>query len=237
MTDPVDAPEPGDADTAESTFNRSRFPREGGGLEFDRAASFADAIYAISMTLIVVGIALPPLADASSVDELSDKLGDLLPDIITFFIVFIVIGLYWVAHHRFVSWLGAVDRPLLSIQLVYLAVIAFLPFPASTLTATNGNPLALAVFALAMAAASGLETLMIVHAHRAGLMRERLSNEAFRWEWTASISAALVFVVSIPLAFVWVPLGYLAWFANSPIGVLLNRRRPAEFGGPAHKRR
>jgi hypothetical protein len=105
------------------------------------------------------------------------------------------------------------------------------------LGSTGTNPLAFAIFAISMAAASGLETLMIVHAHRAGLMRQRLSDDAFRWEWMLSLSAALVFVVSIPLAFVSVWLGFACWFANSPIGVVMNRRRPAQFGGVAHSRR
>jgi hypothetical protein len=52
-----------------------------------------------------------------------------------------------------------------------------------------------------------------------------------------SLAAALIFLLSIPLAFVWVWLGYLFWFMNSPVGFVMNRRRPTEFGGPAHSRR
>lgn len=235
--------EGGDSDTPTgeveqpSPFTRTRYRRSGDGLEFDRVANFADAIYAISMTLIVVGIVAPKLSDDSTAGELATELGPLVPDIITFFIVFLVVGNYWIAHHRFMSWLGSVDRRLLGIQLAYLSIIAFLPFPVAMLGSTGTNPLAFAIFAISMAAASGLETLMIVHAHRAGLMRQRLSDDAFRWEWMLSLSAALVFVVSIPLAFVSVWLGFACWFANSPIGVVMNRRRPTEFGGVAHSRR
>jgi uncharacterized membrane protein len=234
---PADVEPAGHPAPSESIFVRSRFARAGTGLEFDRVANFADAIYAISLTLVVVGIVAPKLSDDSSAGELAEELGPLLPDIITFFIVFVVVGNYWIAHHRYMSWLGAVDRTLIGIQLVYLSVIAFLPFPVALLGSTGSNPLAFAMFAVSMAAASGLETAMIVHAHRAGLMRQRLSPEAFRWEWIMSLAAALIFLVSIPLAFVSVWLGYLFWFMNSPIGVLMNRRRPTEFGGPAHSRR
>jgi uncharacterized membrane protein len=222
---------------AESVFVRSRYERQGTGLEFDRFANFADAIYAISMTLIVVGIVAPKLSDDSTAGELAEQLGPLVPDIITFFIVFLVVGNYWIAHHRFTSWLGAVDRRLFGIQLVYLSVIAFLPFPVALMGSTGSNPLAFAIFAVAMATASGLETVMIVQAHHAGLMRQKLSDEAFRWEWTLSLAAVGLFLVSIPLAFLTVWLGYAVWFANSPIGFFMNRRRPEEFGGPAQLRR
>jgi TMEM175 potassium channel family protein len=46
-----------------------------------------------------------------------------------FFIGCFVIGSYWVAHHRFVSRLAAVDRGFLSLTVVYLAFVALLPFP------------------------------------------------------------------------------------------------------------
>jgi uncharacterized membrane protein len=235
-----DEREPSDGDPSPpggSIFVQSRFSREGTGLEFNRVANFADAIYAISLTLIVVGIVAPKLSDDSTAGELASELGPLVPDIVTFFIVFFVVGNYWIAHHRYMSWLGEVDRAFIGIQLVYLSAIAFLPFPVALLGSTGSNPLAFALFAVSMAAASGLETAMIVHAHRAGLMRRRLSPEAFRWEWIVSLTAALVFLLSIPLAFVWIWLGYLFWFANSPIGMVMNRRRPAEFGGPVHSRR
>jgi uncharacterized membrane protein len=234
---PADAASPEPTATSQSIFVRSRFAREGTGLEFDRVANFADAIYAISLTLIVVGIVAPKLSDDSTAGELADELGPLVPDIITFFIVFVVVGNYWIAHHRYMSWLGEVDRGLIGIQLIYLSVIAFLPFPVALLGSTGSNPLAFAMFAVSMAAASGLETVMIVHAHRAGLMRQQLSPEAFRWEWIVSLAAALILLLSIPLAFVSVWLGYLFWFMNSPVGFVMNRRRPTEFGGPAHSRR
>lgn len=211
-------------------WTRTRWRREGFGLEFDRVANFADAIYAIALTLIVVGIEVPPLEDESSGSELLDQLsGDLLPSIITFFVVFLVVGNYWLAHHRFISWLAEIDTRQMGIQLAYLSIIAFLPFPAALLGRLDDNPVALASFALAMAAASGLETAGIAHAHHAGLMKRRLSDRAYRFELRASIVPVVVFVVSIPFAFVSTWLAILVWFVNAPIGIAMNRKRPPEF--------
>ena len=214
-------------------WTQTRWRREGFGLEFDRVANFADAIYAIALTLIVVGIEVPPLEDESSGRELLDGLNGLLPDIITFFVVFFVVGNYWLAHHRFIGWLSVVDRRLISIELVYLSVIAFLPFPAALLGRLDDNPVALAIFASAMAVASLLESVAMGHAHRNRLMKRQLSESAYRWERGASLSPVVVFVVSIPLGFVsiWLAIGF--WFANVPIGMWLGRRRPEEFRPPA----
>jgi uncharacterized membrane protein len=226
-----------DETSNESVFTQNRYARSGTGLEFDRVANFADAIYAISLTLIVVGIKVPGITDEGSGRELLEELNNVLPDIITFFVVFLVVGNYWIAHHRYMSWLASVDRPFMAQQLVYLSLIAFLPFPAAVLGATEANPLAFGLFALTMAAASLLETLMIGHAHRAGLMRQTLSEPAYRWERAASFSAVLIFVISIPAAFLSLWLGFALWFANWPVGWVMDRRRPREFGGPSQPRR
>jgi uncharacterized membrane protein len=223
---------------AGTVFTRDRFGREGDGLEFDRVANFADAIYAIALTLVVVGIGVPgDLDDESSSRELLESLGELLPDIITFFVVFFVVGNYWLAHHRFMSWLDQADTTLIRLQLVYLSVIAFLPFPAALLGSLDDNAVALASFALAMACASGLETVLLTHANRAGLMKQPLSDAAARWERNASLSPVGVFLLSIPLGFISVWLGIAFWAVNIPVGMLLNRRRPAEFAPPRQRRR
>ena len=216
----------------EKIWTKTRYTREGGGLEFDRVANFADAIYAIALTLIVVGIEVPTLTDQTSSSELLEKLNDLLPSIITFFIVFFVVGNYWLAHHRFIGWLRTVDSRLMRIHLVYLSVIAFLPFPAALLGTLDDNAVALAIFALAMATASLLETVMIGHVHRAGLMKEPLSESAYRWERLSSLVPVGVFLLSVPLAFVSVWLAIAFWFLNAVLEFVLNRSRPDEFGGP-----
>ncbi len=229
----------GDKAPADGTvFTRDRFRREGDGLEFDRVATFADAIYAIALTLVVVGIGVPELeGDSSSSTDLLDKLGDLLPEIITFFVVFFVVGNYWLAHLRFMSWLDQVDTALIRLQLVYLSVIAFLPFPAALLGTLDDNAVALASFALAMACASGLEAVLLAHAHRAELMKQQLSDSATRWELTASLTPVGVFLLSIPLGFVSVWLGIAFWAVNIPVGMYMNRHRPAEFEPPRQRRR
>ncbi len=225
----------GDDGEDQSIFVPTRYERSGTGLEFDRVANFADAIYAISLTL--VGIEVPRLADKSSSRELLEQLNDLLPNIVTFFIVFLVVGNYWITHHRYMGWLSAVDRSLMGLQLVYLAIIAFLPFPAALLGVTDGESLGVLHLRAVVGAASLLETLMIGHPHRAQLMRARLSEPASRWARLASFSAVAAFAISIPFAFISLWLGFAIWFANWPIGIVMNRRRPLEFGGPSQSRR
>jgi hypothetical protein len=46
--------------------DRPRYERHSPGLEFDRFVFFSDAVFAIAMTLLVVGIGIPHVAGATS---------------------------------------------------------------------------------------------------------------------------------------------------------------------------
>ena len=196
-------------------------------LEFDRFVFFSDAVFAIALTLLVVGIAVPRVADAASSEEMWDALVDLRAEFISFFIAFAVIGRYWLAHHRFVGVLAAVESRLLVVNLVYLAFIAFLPFPTALVGRYEGNLVAFAFYAGILAVISGLETILFVVALRGGLLGAVLPPPVVRHGLIASTLPVAVFLLSIPLALVaGSTLAILSWLLIWPLEALLDRRSP-----------
>ena len=79
------------------------------------------------MTLLVVGIGIPHVA---GVEARRTRSATRTAEIFSFFISFVVIGYYWLAHHRFFAhgWARSTTR-FMQLNLVYLAAIAFMPFP------------------------------------------------------------------------------------------------------------
>ncbi len=209
-------------------------PRSGGyprGTdEFTRVLAFSDAVFAIAMTLLVVGITVPTLADGDSIHDLADALNDLTSNFVSFFISFAVIGRYWAAHHRFFALLARVDGRLIGINLVYLAFVAFLPFPTALLGTYFENPLSVAIYAVAVALISGLEVVLFHHAHRNGLLSQRMPQEVFRWGVVQSTLPVAYFLLSVPVAFLSTTAAVCFWFLGLPIGIVSNRRKPAEVG-------
>jgi uncharacterized membrane protein len=203
-----------DADTAPDREPNPRYRRRSEELEFDRVAFFSDAVFAIAMTLLVVGIGIPHVRDS----KLADKLAGKDNEIFGFFLSFIVIGFYWLAHHRFFARLVAVDGVFMKLNLVYLAAIAFMPFP-TALVGLYGSEEAVVIvlYAVTLAVASLLEAVMFWHAQRAELTRRKLDDEAFRNYMAASLAPAVVFVLSIPVALLVDPgLGLLSWLLIIP---------------------
>jgi uncharacterized membrane protein len=181
------------------------------------------------MTLLVVGIAIPRLgADSGDASALLDALDDLLPDIVSFVISFAVIGRYWVAHHQTFSRLAAMDYGLVGWNMLYLAFIAFLPFPTGLLGSYFENPVAVALYALLAGVVSGLEVVIFRHAHRRGLMASPLPERTFRWGAAASLLPVAFFLASVPVAFVSTALAVAVWFLVAPAGMILERQAPRE---------
>ena len=81
---------------------------------------------------------------------------------VSFGISFVVIGLFWIGHHSLSRYIAAFDRGLIGINLLFLGIIAFLPYPTGLLSGSNG---ALArpaiVFYAGWIAAAGLAELAI----------------------------------------------------------------------------
>jgi uncharacterized membrane protein len=203
---------------------------ERGSDEFSRVLTFSDGVFAIAMTLLVVGIAVPKLngLPEDSVHDLANALNDRLPDFISFFISFAVIGRYWAAHHEFVGLLARIDTRFIATNLVYLAFIAFLPFPTGLLGELFENPLSVAIYAVVVAIISGLEVVLFRQAQRRHLLRQQVPENVYRWGVIQSLSPVVFFLISVPVAFVSTTLAVVLWFGGIPFQIVSNRWKPED---------
>ena len=209
---------------AEQPGVRRIYDRE--SVEFARVLAFNDGLFAIAITLLIVSIAVPTLSDTESVSELADALNDLISNFVSFFISFAVIGRYWLAHHEAISLLRAMDQRFIVLNLIYLAFVAFLPFPTALLGEYFENPLAVVIYAANVGIVSGLEVVLFRHAYRSGLLRHQPTEEIYRYGVLASLSPLGLLALSIPFAFLSTSLAVSLWALLIPWGILLHRRAP-----------
>jgi hypothetical protein len=94
--------------------------------EFGRAIGFFDATYALALTLLVTTLEITePSSEWDGVRALWDAIG---PQFLAFGISFAVIASYWLAYHRLVRTLAAVDQLTIIANLVLIASIVIIPF-------------------------------------------------------------------------------------------------------------
>ena len=195
-------------------------------VEFARALTFTDGLFAIAMTLLVVSLAVPTLNDHNSVGELADQLSDDSATFISFAISFAVIGRYWFAHHTFFSALARMDRRLIALNLIYLAFIAFLPFPTALLGAYFENPLSIVIYAVNVAIVSGMEVVLFNHAYRHDLLERKLPRDVYRYGAAMSLAPVVFFMLSIPVAFLSTTVAACCWFLGLPFAAIAQRWKP-----------
>lgn len=208
----------------ENLAPRRKYGRE--SVEFARTLTFTDGLFAIAMTLLVVDLAVPTLSDGASVSELADKLNDDSAKFISFFISFAVIGRYWLAHHTYFSAVAQIDRTLIALNLVYLAFIAFLPFPTALLGEYFENPLSIAIYAVNVAIVSGMEVILFSHAQNHDLLERKLPRDVYRYGVAMSLAPVFFFLLSIPVAFISTTLAVCTWFLGIPLAAVAQRWKP-----------
>ena len=154
---------------------------------------------------------MPTLTDSGSNRELLNALWDQRSELTRSSSASSSIGFYWWSHHTSFDGLAAVDGGYVGLDDRLLAVVAFLPYPIRLIGTYDTNPVAWWAFALNLALVSGMETVLLVHAQRAGLRAQQAGPKEMRWERLMSLMPVPIFVVSATLAVIspWLTLGAL----------------------------
>jgi uncharacterized membrane protein len=93
-----------------------------------RLVAFSDAVFAITITLLVLEIR-PPTDEK----HLLHGLLELWPSYLAYALTFLFIGQVWANHHVMFDHIHAADRVVLLLNTLLLMVVAFLPFATSVL--------------------------------------------------------------------------------------------------------
>lgn len=103
-------------------------PEPESSLSFERVVFFSDAVFAIVITLLVLEIKPPHLAEHNE-SALNHALLQLIPKFTGFVVSFLIVGLMWIEHHRVFRYISHYDTGLLWRNLLLLLCVSFVPFP------------------------------------------------------------------------------------------------------------
>jgi uncharacterized membrane protein len=98
-------------------------------VETARLETFSDGVFAIAATLLILEIRL------GETGSVTHGLLHLWPSYAAYAISFLTIGIMWINHHSLFRQIGSVDRTFLALNVLFLMVIAFIPFPTEVLAA------------------------------------------------------------------------------------------------------
>jgi uncharacterized membrane protein len=186
-----------DADDVDQTF------------DFARVVTFTDGVFAIAITLLVLGLDVPKVGS-----DLGPELRNQLPNLFAYALSFFVIGRFWLTHHSFVRGLKEFDKALVSLTLFYLACIVLLPFTSQLIGQFGGHEQAVVVYAVAIVAVLLSFAAQIIHAYRRDLLRPAYRAHARTRAVPGVLTTATGFAISIPVAMVNPSAATFIWLAT-----------------------
>ena len=184
-------------------------PYEQLGLE--RLIFFSDAVFAIAITLLALEIRLPAGEDINTDAELFHRLTGMWHEYLAFFISFMVIGTFWIAHHRKFRLIQRYDNHLITLNLLLLMVVAFIPFPTSVIS-QYAQRTATVFYALTMVLAGFLLIWLWGYAsHHNRLVDPNLDAKQRRHQFISPLITTSIFLISIGIAFWSAEIARLSW--------------------------
>ncbi len=197
-------------------------------LGLDRMLYFSDAVMAIAITLLVIDLRLPDIPASSAAAQLPAQLTALTPRIMSFVISFAVIGVYWASHHRDFGYIRRYDGRLVFLNLLFLFFMVLMPFAASMLGEYGYLPIGTIVYGSAVAGSGftiGGMWRYATHDHR--LVDPDLDPDFIRHRSAVSLVVPLLFLVSLPFAFISPLLSEALWWIG-PLASLILSRHPSK---------
>ena len=92
-----------------------------------RLEAFADGVFAIAATLLILNVSV-------GAGPLGSQLLKAWPGYVAYAVSFVTIGIIWVNHHTVMTQVGRVNRTFLMLNVLFLMLIAFIPFPTRLLS-------------------------------------------------------------------------------------------------------
>lgn len=93
-----------------------------------RHIAFFDAVYAIVMAILVLGLTIPEHSAILSPGQIFEEM---LPQCMYFALTFFILGALWAEYHRLFARVKKTDRMLIRITIITLFITCLLPFTSS----------------------------------------------------------------------------------------------------------
>jgi uncharacterized membrane protein len=202
-------------------------PVSRGPSETARVEAFSDGVFAIAITLLVLGIQVPKPDLTGHGSTLLPALLRLWPSYLGYLISFVTIGIMWVNHHSMFVLIRRTDRYFLLISVFFLMCIAFLPFPTAVLAEylpePKGRRVAVALYSATFVLIALAYNALWWYAVRSGqLLEKNADREAVRTISRRYMMGPIAYAISFVLAFInaWASLavhGFLVAFFLMPV--------------------
>lgn len=167
-----------------------------------RLNAISDGVFAIVITLMVFEIKIPEVAPGQAAIELPQALIKLLPDFSILFLSFVVLGIYWIGHNNVFLHVLRHDRLMLWLNILFLLVVALIPFPAALLVRYGDAQISVILYALNLAVGGVILDLIWGYAtYNRHLMCDSVQPNLIRSFHVRILTGPVIYLVAIGVSF------------------------------------
>jgi uncharacterized membrane protein len=185
-----------------------------------RLEAFSDSVFAIVMTLLFINLSVPEIQNQTDWKELLNTVWHLAPKFLSIFISFSFVAIFWVAHHQFFRTLQKTTRGLLWLNLVFLFLVCFVPFPAAIMSEFPNNKTSGVFFGTTVLMTS---ILLVILRWYAWVRHEEITDVSNKENINRSINRGivmiLIYAVGITVSFFY-PIGAIVIYLLTPLTLL-----------------
>jgi uncharacterized membrane protein len=214
MASAADGPEPSEDEKASGNTNDNEVlnpdMRRPGRGSTRRMEALSDAVFAIVMTLIVLEVHVP----TGPPSKLPEQFLEATPTLLTYALTFITVGVLWFGNRTQSELLIAADHPLVWLNLLFLGLVALIPFSSALLARNPTTSFAVVEYGAHLTAASLAHALCWVYAsHRPELIRVGISHRYLRFSRAATFLLAAFYAVGAAIGAAFPIVGLIVFLA------------------------
>lgn len=186
-----------------------------------RLNAFSDGVFAIAITLMVLTLRLPDEAASIPIREV---LRQSVPKLEIWLISFLIIGGFWIRHHKLIHRIERVDMVLLWLNLFYLLFITAMPWLVSLIETYPGEPLAVVVFSGACGFLGLVKLSMWLYAsHKGRLLHPSITPREVKAVALTNLCTPVVAVITIVVAYtISARFAFWCWLLRGLLGPVVS---------------
>jgi uncharacterized membrane protein len=192
-------------------------------VRLEHVVFFSDAIFAFSITIVLLSIQIPQLPNNATEADLMKELWKLQPAFESYGISFGVIGIYWISYHKVFSRISDSHPIMIGLNLVFLFFVTLI----SLFTILNINygffNIVFILYAIILVLTGSTLALIWLVADKTGLIQGDMSPKLKKVYLLNSITPPIIFLISIGISFVSIDVAQYFWLTIIPCRILVSK--------------
>ncbi|MBP6913342.1 MAG: DUF1211 domain-containing protein [Candidatus Levybacteria bacterium] len=181
-------------------------------IDENRVVNFSDAVFAFAATLLVLKIDIPQINSGFVETQLITSLVNLWPQYFANIISFLIIGYYWLTHHMVFGLLRKFNRTVVWMNIVFLILVSFIPFPVDLYGDFNNVPAVVVFYSASLALVGYMLAIIWWYASANNrLISPEMTKRKISFITAKILVAPVVFTLSMPLVYFHPIMAQASW--------------------------